>query len=245
MERKAASSMSTATPAGPRWNLFVRELEDILAAPGRNVRLSQIRYQAGIHQEKVRRLMRSLEKPKNFPILNPDELDTVIKTYHLTPDEVLRLHAAILATAIEKLLVDRLDHINDALRATEQIFPVLVKAMRSSGNEPPDIGWFTWRGHTVTQENEESEIDQALEPALEALDRATLALNLSHHVAVSTERIERARQACDTFQSSLHELDELAAHDATYLQNEAWQEWRAEAEGGFHAANERLAELES
>jgi hypothetical protein len=235
--------MSEVGTSRPHWNLFARELDDILLVPQRNVRLSQIRYQAGIHQEKVRRLCRSLERPKSFPTLNPTEMDKVIKTYQLTPDEVLRLRAAILATAIEKLLMDRLDHIEDALHAAEQIFPILVEALRSGGDEPPAVGGFTWRRLTMTQDNEDTETDLALELALEALDRATLALNLSHHVGASTERVERARQARDAFQSSLDELDELAEQDASYRQNEAWQEWRAEADAGYRTASQRLADL--
>jgi hypothetical protein len=44
---------------GRRWNLFAREMEDLLLA--RRLGLGHLDDRAGIHREKVRRLRRSLQ----------------------------------------------------------------------------------------------------------------------------------------------------------------------------------------
>lgn len=236
--------MGATEPLSPRWNLFVRELQDILKTPPRDISLSQLRYQAEIHQVKVQRLLRSLEKPKSFPTLNREELQRVIARYQITPDEQIRLRAAILATAVEALLMDRLDNNLDALHAAEQLLPLLVTALHDHAGEPDGIGTFRRGAGTMTlDDKDETATDRALEPALDAIDRATLALHLSHNVAAAAERIERARQAHDSFKLALDELENLVADDATYRENEAWQIWRDEAATGHRAASLRLADL--
>ena len=64
-----------------RWNIFARELEDILASRG--LRLGHLDDRAGIHREKVRRLRQSLLRPKSFPVLNPSEMEAVAETFQL------------------------------------------------------------------------------------------------------------------------------------------------------------------
>lgn len=112
-----------------RWNIFARELEDILALRG--IPLYALDSRAAIHREKVRRLRQSLDRPKSFPVLNPIELEQVAKTFQLSRDEIIRLRAAILAAAIEETLIERIDA-QDALQAAEELFPVLLHSMRKS-----------------------------------------------------------------------------------------------------------------
>src|SRR5205085_11306335 len=108
LEPKGALLLMTDRQISPRrWNLFARELEDILVA--RNLGLGLLDNRASIHREKVRRLLRSLVQPKSFPVLNADELKQVISAFGLTGEEELRLRAAMLATAIERMLMDRID----------------------------------------------------------------------------------------------------------------------------------------
>ena len=97
--------MATQDTSMKRWNIFAAELEDMLASRG--VNLSLLDNRASIHREKVRRLRQSLLKPKSFPILSTDEMDKVIRVFGLNDTEVLRLRAAMLATSIEKMLIDR------------------------------------------------------------------------------------------------------------------------------------------
>ena len=109
--------MNTNEPVKRRWNLFARELEDILT--NHSLRLGQLDDRAGIHREKVRRLQKSLKVPKSFPTLNPSEMDVVIESCFLTENEVFRLRAAIIATSVEAMLMDRINQ-DDALKAAER-----------------------------------------------------------------------------------------------------------------------------
>src|SRR5690242_17036365 len=103
-----------------RWNLFARELEDILATY--NLGLGHLEDRVGIHREKVRRLILSLRRPKSFPILNTEEIDLLVQKLPLVAEEVLRLRAAILVTSIEKALMDSINQ-DAALLVAEQTFP--------------------------------------------------------------------------------------------------------------------------
>src|SRR5271165_4605204 len=90
----------------PRWNIFARELENVLRM--RDLRLGHLDDRGIVLQrEKVRRLQRSLLTPSHFPILSPEELDRLISYLELTRLEQHRLHAAIVATAVERTLMDR------------------------------------------------------------------------------------------------------------------------------------------
>ena len=61
-------------------------------------------------------------------MLNPEEIEHVAKAFALTSDEVLRLRAAMLTTAIEEKLMDRIDQY-DALHMAEQLLLVLIDAL--------------------------------------------------------------------------------------------------------------------
>src|SRR5579859_204278 len=88
------------------WNLFARVLQEILVAHG--VGLGHLDDRANIHPEKVRRLQRSLQAPKSFPVLNIEEMEQVITVFRLNRQEKVRLRAAILATSVEETLMDRI-----------------------------------------------------------------------------------------------------------------------------------------
>jgi len=119
--------MANPNTSAKRWNLFARELEDILAT--RNLGLGHLDDRAGIHREKVRRLIQSLRVPKSFPVLNTEEIHYIIEEFAFSENDVLRLRAAVLATSIEKTLMDRINQ-DDALLAAEQLFPVIFKALQ-------------------------------------------------------------------------------------------------------------------
>jgi site-specific recombinase XerD len=136
----------TTSPVN-RWNIFARELEDILALRG--LRLTHLDDRAFIHREKVRRLRQSLLRPRSFPVLNPTEMDNVIVTFQLNDNEVLRLHAALLATAIEEMLMDRISS-EDALFLAEHLFSHLLQRLEKgstleiqhvSGEYPEHFRW--------------------------------------------------------------------------------------------------------
>ncbi len=126
-------------PADRRWNLFARELEDILAARG--YVLGRICSCTSINPAKVLRLRESLsqKRPKCFPLLPSMEVDEIIVAFDLTPAEQLRLHASILATAMERVLMNRLDPEN-ALLAAEQLLPTILCVLRQHLDDPDGLG---------------------------------------------------------------------------------------------------------
>ena len=217
-----------------RWNIFARELEDILADHG--LRLGQLDDRAFIHREKVRRLRKSLERPKSFPVLNPDEMDEVIAVVPLNDYEVLRLRAAILSAAIQETLVERIDP-EDAFIAAEQIFPTIMMAMHRRSDET--VGLARMRGES-TSFDEEGEIDEVSEPALVALDRATKALHLGRDAQSDAERREQLQRAIAGFEAALRTF--IAAPEAT-RDSAAWRTWYAEAQQGLSLAGQSLQAL--
>jgi hypothetical protein len=217
----------------PGWNLFARVLQDILAT--HNLGLGHLDDRVHIHPEKVRRLQRSLKVPKSFPMLNSDELAQIIAVFALNRKEKLRLRAAVLATSVEATLMDRI-HQDDALRAAEQILPIIEQALEEHEYELMGIGAI--KGGEM--EMEENEIDRKLGGALATIDHATLSLYLSSNADSQLERVECAQQARDNFASALVQLD----HASTELkQYDAWHVWHDEAENGLAAAQERLNAL--
>src|SRR5215472_5210669 len=90
-----------------RWNIFARELENILRS--HDLRLGQLDDRGIVlHPQKVWRLQQSLLSPTHFPILNPEELERLVAYLNLSKAEQDRLHAAIVATGVERTLMDRI-----------------------------------------------------------------------------------------------------------------------------------------
>lgn len=76
--------------------------------------------------------------------------------------------------------------------------------------------------------------------ALDAVDRATLALSLSYTVPGFAERLERARAARDAFSDALERLDE---QEAAVRASEVWRLWHGEARRGYDEADERVMDV--
>src|ERR1039457_4814831 len=98
--------VAVANPSSPftRWNIFARELEDILATRG--LKLGHLDDRGVVfHREKVRRLQQSLKSPQHLTTLNPDEMERLTVIMQLTALEQKQLRAALLATAVEMTLM--------------------------------------------------------------------------------------------------------------------------------------------
>jgi hypothetical protein len=227
--------MQTKESVMKRWNLFARELEDILNTRG--IRLSQLDDHVGIHREKVRRLRRSLQIPKSFPTLSPDEMDKVIDFYCLTEDEMLRLRAAIIATSIEAMLMNRINQ-NDALKAAEQILPIIELALQQHITETSGIG--ALRGGSIMGDEIYTDVDMALDTALDAIDRGIMALHLSRNVLSAMDRLEQMYRARDNFAVALAELEEA---DNAIQVTEVWRMWYNEAKRNHQIIINRIADL--
>ncbi len=217
-----------------RWNIFARELEDILADHG--LRLSQLDDRAFIHREKVRRLRKSLERPKSFPVLNPAEMDEIVDAIGLDSYEVLRLRSAIIAASIQEMLVERIDAEN-AYIAVEQIFPTIMMAMENHKDETSGLS--TTRGDSQLS-REEEEGEQALELALVAIDCATKALHLSRDGETRAERIERLQQAAKSFEKA---RILLSTFEDLVETSEEGKFWFTEVQKGMSFVNQFLKEL--
>ena len=223
-----------------KWNLFAREIEALLQR--RNLSFGALTSQAGIHPGKVQRLRRALKKPI-FHTLNPEDLEAVIITFDITAEEEIRLHAALLATAVERLLMDRIDPEN-ALQAAEELLPLLVKGLRERANQRSGIGAI--RGTSARMRaimKEETKIEDLLEDVLEGFDRAMLALHLSRQVETHTEQIRQLRKALDDFANFIEELDLLGQNDPYIKTFELWQLWYQEAQHFLIVTKQQLGQL--
>jgi hypothetical protein len=224
-------TIDTTQHAG--WNLFARILQEILAT--HELGLGHLDDRAHIHPEKVRRLQRSLKVPKSFPMLNSDELTQIVAVFQLSRREKMRLRAAILATSVEATLMNRINQ-DDALRAAEQILPIIEQALEEHEYDLIGIGAIKG-GESVV---EESEIDRKLGGTLSIIDQATLSLYLSSNADAQLERVACAQQAHDNFAVAIAQLNN-AAPDLKAC--DAWHVWHDEAQNGLVAAKKRLAAL--
>ena len=204
--------MSNHTSGSPI-NFFARELQAILAARGLGIGVIDDRG-TGIHRTVVQRLQKALVPPGNFSMLNPDDLDKVIKTFNLEPLEVIRLRAAIIANAIMQILIDRIPF-DDALDVTEKVYKDVVTAMRKGTKQFSRI-------RKISNSSGSLDLEEMLEYLLPSFDRGIIALQLGEDVLDETERREYLQQARICFEAAQQTLDEVGPE---VKQMEIWQEW--------------------
>jgi hypothetical protein len=211
-----------------RWNIFARELEDILALRG--LKLTHLDDRANIYPRKVARLRESLHRPKSFPVLNREEMERISVAFRLNSDEILRLHAAILTAAIEKTLMDHIGQ-DAALLAAEQIFLVILGAIFRHGKSMFDLSTIP-----SEQSSEEAPRNESLGRALALIDLAAMALYLSDTQAHSDQLIY-AKQAYKGFKSAIKELESISQHSN---KDTLWIKIMEEAKKGFDTAKKQL-----
>lgn len=220
-----------------RWNIFARELEDVLALHG--YKLSHLDDLAIVlHPEKVRRLRQSLKSPGHLTTLNPDEMERLITTLRLTGEEQCRLRAALLATAVEMILMDRIDA-KVALMASDDVFHLLFAAMKAR----PDTLLATQIRTATMIEHQETTYNQQFLAALDLIDRATLALHLCRQTISVQDGLVHARLAHETYAQA---LALLAQTQSPSPESETWRYWHEQAIEGqqqasvfFHTQKER------
>jgi hypothetical protein len=213
------------------WNLFARVLEEILNVHGYH--LSSLDGRTQIHPEKVRRLQQSLKVPKSFPVLNVDEIERVITTFHFNAHEQMRLEAALLTTFIEAKLMNRIGS-EAAFHTAERILPILEQALRDQR-----INSCVVKGGLVFDETEPERI---LENALTNVDQAMIDLHMSRSACALSDRIACAREAQAGFDAALTQLEEIAEPLKT---SKTWQVWHQEAQNGRTIAQQRLLLLKA
>lgn len=215
-------------PAGG-WNIFARELEKALRA--HNKTIHDLTSLAAIHPQKVKRLLQSLVSCTHMSVLSPDDLESVYWTASFTDLEKQQIQAAIIVTAIEEKLMNRIDPYN-AWLAADQIYPIIFNAVQQYAMQA--TGGITEVRHTT------EEGLQMLETAITYIDRATIALHMSRGVQSAMERSEQARLARSYFDDA---LQELADFPAAIRATEDWQMWQAEAQRGMTAATKILVDI--
>lgn len=226
--------MSHPFGSAAHWNIFVRELEAILRAHG--LRLSQLDDRGIVlHREKVRRLQQSMKSPRHLTTLNPDEIERLIREVQLTEIERKTLHAALLATAVEMLLMDRIDP-QTALMASDDVFHILFAAMKA---QPELVMTQRVKAGAMT-DNPEMEGDKLFAQALDLVDRAILAVHVSKNAASPQAQIAHAREALVTFTRSLALLQQCQFPPP---ESENWRYWYNEAINGQKLA-EALLQIE-
>ena len=223
--------MANAFNQSARWNIFARELEDILAA--RRLRLSHLDDRRVVyHREKVRRLQQSLASPRHLSTLNPEEMERLIDIMKLTESEQKRLNAALLATAVEMTLMDRIDA-ETALMASNDVFHILLAAM----NAQPEMVMATGiKGSAISNEGDTSG-DSRFIQALDLIDRATLALHASQQATTPQAQVTHAREAFDMYKRSLELLQQS---QSPQHESEDWRFWYQEILHGQELAAARI-----
>lgn len=205
------------------WNIFVRELEAILLKRG--LRISHLDDRGIVlHREKVRRLQQSLKSPRHLTTLNPDEIERLTREMRLTELEQKQLRAALLATAVEMILMDRIDP-QTAFMASDDVFHILFAAMKAQ----PDMVMTTGVKAGAMSDDLDAHGDELFIQALDLVDRAILAIHVSQHAASLQARVVHAREAFDAFTQSLTLLQQCQSPPA---ESEDWRYWYNEAISG-------------
>lgn len=215
------------------WNIFARVLEKILHVHGYT--LWQLRTLAGIHTEKIGRILRSLSEPK-FNVLSPDDLDRVVQACKFTPDEDMQLRAAVLATAVEKMLMDRINHL-DALAAGEQVYPILYRALKKREGSSGGLSEAKGTALPVATPFPSQAHDATLEPVIDDIDASLLLLYLAD-TSDGIDGAQYAQLARSRFLTILALLEDMESEVSS---SPAWLVWHAETLSGLAHAEQRIA----
>jgi hypothetical protein len=231
-EQEQATFMTTEQDR--HWNIFAWELQRILAT--HNYLLSTLQ-QAGISQDKVQRLQESLYTSPGVPVLNPAELTLLRQTLSFSDEELTCLHAALLAAAIQQVLIEHIDK-----DQTFHMASLMYESARTSlweQQERKKICGTDRGGDSETGEN--TYLDTTWIFVKHGLDTGDLVLQLSHYASSHKTKIKKAREAYTAFESALFELNSL---DSAIKAMSIWRKRYNEARFGMEAARQRLKELE-
>ncbi len=194
--------MANLTNPSIRWNIFARELENILAARGLGLGHLDDRGVV-LHRQKVWRLQQSLKSPKHLTTLSVDEIDRLTVAMQLNDIEQMQLRAALLATAVEMILMDRINP-QIALMASDDVFHTLFAAMKA---QPETIMAKNVRSGAMI-DDPETYGDPLFTQALDLIDRAILTIHVSRNATSPQAQSTHAREALDTFNQSLELLQQ-------------------------------------
>jgi hypothetical protein len=217
--------MSNFSASSTRWNIFARELEIVLRKHG--FQMGQLVSQGIVfNSQKIVRLQRSLTSAKHLSTLSPEEMERLITIMQLDDLEQKQLNAALLATAVERILLDRIEPLV-ALMAANDVFHILFEAMQ---NQPGTMAGV--KGGTMI-DDVECVGDAPFMEALDLIDRATLTIHVSRNAGSIAARFARAHEAFDTYTQAQELLQK--AQDPPH-EHEDWLYWYNEARSGCTSA---------
>ena len=213
-------------------SFYARELVQILAEHG--LSLADLVNRVGLDPLMVERLRLSLTNPLLSPVFSLDEQETLVTGLLLNATEQRRLLAALMATAIQRLLKDQLG-LPGAHQFTEQAYPFLLAASLQADLETLGV-----RDRTPDHGSREDQIWSAIWDAIES---AALAFQMSQGRGLSrSERVRCLREAREWLEEAMADLESL---------NEAGKEspiWRAcynKASKDFKTVTRYLRQLET
>jgi hypothetical protein len=211
-------------------NIFAKELVSVLGAHGKELSsLFSLKVTDGYGVErrllpsKVTRLKRSLTEDL-MATLNPDELDVLEDWAGLTPQEVERLRAALVAEAVRYLLAGRIapdqavllgetalqllttqnpadiqtlrQQLLDSTRGVREAWEHAPAVVRGLSERPEDAQTSVANG----QESVDARVEQALDPAYAALEEGSLWLGVARGTSDRRQRAGYAAQAAALLQ---------------------------------------------
>jgi hypothetical protein len=233
-------------------NLFARELDEILRHHGTGIGLGQLGSPGLIHPQVVDRLRKSRTQ-LSFYTLSPRDMQIVIKEFKLNDEEKYRLQAALLATAVAQKLMRRivpddaeflspedvfLLSSEDVCRAAEEVFNILLQAMRERGKVKSRSALLAVRKGKGMMTHDPDLLK--LETILTRFERAMMALHMSHSARTHEERIEEAKLAQAGFEAVLSQLDQVSP---AFKVKEEWRAWRDEAQRSLDESKDHLRSL--
>lgn len=214
-------------------NPFASELVQILATYG--LQLEQLADLVDIQPAMLQRLRRSLHDPTFSPVFSPDEMELLVAALLMSSAEQGRLKAALLATALKRLLKDQLG-LAYARQITEQIYPLLLDASLQA-----DLGMLGDEEREQDHDaSEDVEADITWAIIWEAMDAADLALQLSRGLTSYTEQVRKVREARSRLEETLAELEGL---DKVIKSLPIWRTWHQRASKEHKAVIKRLRAL--
>ncbi len=213
----------------PVYNIFVRELEAVLKTKPKKKGISQLtELPFYIHPMKIARLLASRHSPKHLAILNPTDLEAIMDHFEFDQKERLRIKAAIMATAVERVLIDRIDA-ELALHAADEVFSILYHAMSRATPSPAQPASEAISVETPMSLSEikfTPEIESEFTHVLDVLDQALELMFRCKELPKGEERTHCAQDLVSLFDRMLDLLDSIPQDQRTL---ERWQPWFDEA----------------
>ncbi|HVU67998.1 MAG TPA: hypothetical protein VHD63_12745 [Ktedonobacteraceae bacterium] len=213
-------------------NLYARELVQILAEHG--LKLADLVKRVNLDPATVERLHLSLTDPRLTPVLTPEEQEGLVTGLFFNATEQRRLLAALMATAIQRLLKDQLG-LTSAHQFAEQAYPFLLAASLQADLET--LG----EGERIADHG--SREDQTWQAIWDAIEAAALASRISHGRGLSSgEQQRHLREAQGRLEEAMADLERLKATRGTAP---TWQTCHKKASQDLRVVTRRLRQLET